>query len=179
MPTAEHNATIPFTRFLAGSADYTICYYTPRLQNTHAHQMGMSVIVYSPLQWILWYDKPSDYHVEPEMTWFEHLPTVWDETRVPLGEIGKYAAVARRSGNDWWVGVIGDSKGEALKMPMKFLKPGETYDATIYTDDATVTTATHVAVLHRKVTSAYVLDLALLPRGGEAIYITPAGHDSK
>ncbi len=47
-PTPEHNATVPFTRYLAGSADYTICYYSPRLQNTHAHQLAMSVISYKP-----------------------------------------------------------------------------------------------------------------------------------
>ena len=27
MPDANHNTTLPFTRFLAGAADYTICYY--------------------------------------------------------------------------------------------------------------------------------------------------------
>jgi alpha-glucosidase len=175
-PTAEHNATIPFTRYLAGSADYTICYYSPRLKNTHAHQLAMSVIAYSPLQWVLWYDRPSDFHGEPEMGWFEHLPTVWDETRVPLGEIGKYAVLARRSGKDWYVGAIGDSKGVTLHLPMKFLKAGVTYDATIYSDDPAVPTATHVAIAHRRFTSDSVADLPLAPSGGEALYITPVAH---
>jgi len=175
-PTPEHNSTIPFTRYLAGSADYTICYYTPRLKNTHAHQLGMSVISYSPEQWILWYDKPSDFHGEPEIAWFENLPTVWNETRVPLGEIGKYTVLARRSGNDWYVGAVGDSNGMTLHLPMKFLKAGVTYDATVYSDDASVQTATQVAIVHRKVTSSDILDLPLLPRGGEAIYLAPVGN---
>ncbi|MGB6743162.1 MAG: glycoside hydrolase family 97 catalytic domain-containing protein [Terracidiphilus sp.] len=172
-PTPEHNATIPFTRFLAGSADYTICYYSPHLKNTHAHQLAMSVIVYSPLQWILWYDRPSDFHGEPEIGWFEHLPTVWDETRVPLGEIGKYAVLARRSDKDWYVGAIGDSQGLTLHLPMQFLKAGVTYDATIYSDDPAVRTATHVAITHRRFTSKSVADLPLAPSGGEALYLTP------
>jgi alpha-glucosidase len=173
-PTPEHNATIPFTRYLAGSADYTICYFDPRLKNTHAHQLAMSVISYSPLQWIFWYDRPSDFHGEPELGWFEHLPTVWDETRVPLGEIGKYAVIARRSGSNWYVGAIGDSTGVSLHLPMNFLKAGSTYDATIYSDDPAVETATHVAIAHRQVTSTSVMDLPLVPSGGEAIYLTPA-----
>lgn len=172
-PTPEHNATIPFTRFLAGSADYTICYYSPRLKNTHAHQLAMSVIGYSPLQWVLWYDKPSDFHGEPEIGWFEHLPTVWDETRVPLGEIGKYAVLARRSGKDWYVGAIGDSHGMTLHLPMKFLKAGVTYDATIYSDDPAAPAATHIAITHRNITSESVVDLPLVPSGGEALYLTP------
>ena len=179
-PTPEHDATVPFTRYLAGSADYTICYYTPRLKNTHGHQLGMSIISYSPLQWIFWYDRPASYNGEPEMSWFEHLPTVWDETRVPLGEIGKYVVEARRSGQDWFVGAVGDSKGNNLHLPMKFLKAGVTYDATIYSDDPAVPTATHIAVTHRKVNSRQTLDLALLPSGGEAVYLTPgAGKTDK
>jgi alpha-glucosidase len=172
-PTAEHNATVPFTRYLAGSADYTICYFDQRLKNTHAHQLAMAVISYSPLQSIFWYDKPSAYHGEPEIRWFEGLPTVWDETRVPLGEIGKYAVLARRSGNVWYVGAIGDSRGNQLRLPMSFLHRGVMYRATIYTDDPTVDTATHVAVTHRQVTSVDVLDMNIAPRGGEAIYLEP------
>ena len=172
-PTAEHDATLPFTRYLAGSADYTICYYDKRLKNTHAHQMAMAIASYSPMQWLFWYDKPEYAHGEPELKWFDHLPTVWDETHVPLGEIGKYAVLARRSGNNWYVGAVGDSNENKLSLPLTFLKPGVTYDATIYTDDPVVQTATHVAIAHRTVTRADTLDLALMSRGGEAIYLSP------
>jgi len=57
---------------------------------------------------------------------------------------------------------------------MKFLKAGVTYDATIYSDDPAVPTPTHIAITHRKITSADTVDFALLPSGGEAIYLTPA-----
>jgi alpha-glucosidase len=178
-PTPEHDATIPFTRYLAGSADYTICYYSPKLLNTHAHQLAMSVISYSPIQWIFWYDKPSDYHGEPEIQWFEHLPTTWDETHVPLGKIGSYAVLARRSGEDWYVGAIGDSLGMTLHLPMSFLKRGIAYEATLYTDDAKIQTATHVAIAHRRVTASSVLNLELIPRGGTAIYLRPLAEAAK
>lgn len=58
-------------------------------------------------------------------------------------------------------------------LPLTFLKPGLTYNATIYTDDPAVQTATHVAVAHRTVTRNDTLDLALQSPGGEAIYLTP------
>jgi Glycoside hydrolase 97. len=173
-PSAEHDTTLPFTRYLAGSADYTICYFDKRLQNTHAHQLAMAVISYSPLQSIFWYDKPSAYHGEPEIRWFEGLPTVWDETRVPLGKIGEYVVEARRSGKAWYVAAISDSQGNTLRLPMKFLVPGVKYEATVYTDDPHVNSATHIAIGHRMVTSADVLQLKLAPRGGEAIYLSPA-----
>jgi alpha-glucosidase len=173
-PTPEHNATLPFTRYLAGSADYTICYYTQRLVNTtHAHQLAMSVVSYSPLQWVFWYDSAADYHGEPEIDWFERLPTVWNETRVPMGEIGKYAVIARRSGSEWYVGVVGDSKGRTLSIQFNFLAAGTSYMASIYTDDTSVQTATHVAILHRRISSTDVLSLTLPPSGGAAIRLIP------
>jgi alpha-glucosidase len=173
-PTAEHDATLPFTRYLGGSADYTVCYFDKRLLNTHAHQLAMMVISYSPVQSVFWYDKPSFYNGEPEIKWFEQTPTVWDETRVPLGEIGKYAVEARRSGQNWYVGAVADSHGATLQLPMRFLSAGKRYDATIYADDPSANTATHIAIGHRMVTSKDVLDLVMISRGGEAIYLEPA-----
>ncbi len=69
-PDATHNTMLPFTRMLNGAADYTICYFDKRLRNTHAHQLAASLIFYSPLQTILWYDTPDRYHGEPEIKWF-------------------------------------------------------------------------------------------------------------
>ena len=61
-PDATHNVTLPFTRMINGAADYTICYFDKRLKTTHAHQLAASLVFYSPLQTIFWYDKPSFYH---------------------------------------------------------------------------------------------------------------------
>jgi alpha-glucosidase len=174
MPTSEHNATLPFTRFLAGAADVTICYMDKRLVNTKAHQMAMSVIVYSPLQWIFWYDTPAVLHDEPELPWFSHLPTVWNETRVPAGEIGKFAVVARRSGQEWYVGAITNSDPRQLALKLDFLKPGKVYEATIYRDDPGIATDTHVAVEHRSVHAGDSIDLNMLANGGETVLLKPA-----
>lgn len=174
MPASGQNATLPFTRFLAGSADATICYMDKRLVNTKAHQMAMSVIVYSPLQWIFWYDTPASFHNEPELAWFSHLPTVWNETRVPAGEIGKYAVIARRSGERWYVGAITNSDPRHLPLKLDFLKSGQAYDATIYRDDPSVPTDTHVAIEHRSVRRGDTIDLTMLANGGETVLLKPA-----
>ncbi len=174
MPTSEHNATLPFTRFLAGAADVTVCYMDKRLVNTKAHQMAMSVIVYSPLQWIFWYDTPAEFHSEPELAWFSHLPTVWDDTRVPAGEIGKFAVVARRSGKEWYVGAITNSDPRRIPLKLDFLKHGQVYEATMYRDDPAVPTDTHVAIEHRSVRSGDSIDLNMLANGGETVLLKPA-----
>jgi alpha-glucosidase len=172
-PTAEHDCTIPFTRYVAGSADYTVCYYDRRLKNTHAHQLAMAVVSYSPLQSVLWYDRPGMYQGEPEIEFFRHVPTVWDETKVINGEIGKYATIARRSGADWFIGTVNDSDPRQLTLPLDFLARGGQYLAHIYSDDDSAPTRTHVSVETRPVNSLTTLEVPLKSAGGQAVWITP------
>ncbi len=173
MPTPEHNCTLPFARYVSGAGDYTVCYYTPRKQTTFAHQLAMAVVSFSPLQWIFWYDKPSDYRGEPEVEFFRQVPTVWDDTQVIHGEIGGYATIARRSGDDWFVGAINNSQPRQLQIPLGFLTEGRNHIARIYSDDDSVETRTKVGIERVAVTSETKLDVPLRPAGGQAIWITP------
>lgn len=171
MPTPEHNCTLPFTRYVGGIGDYTVCYYDKRLKTTHAHQLAMAVVSFSPLQWIYWYDKPSMYSGEPEVEFFSQVPTVWDETKVIAGEIGKVATIARRSGDNWFVGTINSSEPRQLKVPLDFLDPGKTYLASMYYDDQTVQTKTKVGIDRRQADYSTVLDVPLAAGGGQAVWI--------
>ena len=174
-PTAEHNCTLPFTRYVAGLGDYTVCYYDKRLmQTTHAHQLAMAVVSFSPLQWIFWYDRPSMYHGEPEVEFFREVPTVWDETRVLHGRIGEFATIARRCGDAWFVGTINAREARTLKVPLAFLAPGRKYTAHLYSDDNMAPTATKVGVATRTVDATTTLEIPLLANGGHALWIEPA-----
>jgi alpha-glucosidase len=134
----------------------------------------MGVISFSPLQWIYWYDKPSDSQGEPELEFFRHLPTVWDDTKVIHGRIGEYATIARRSGDEWFLGTVNDSHPRTLQIPLTFLATGKKYTAHIYADDDRVPTRTKVAVAAQAVDAATTLDAALKAGGGQAIWIEPA-----
>jgi alpha-glucosidase len=183
MPDANHNTTVPFTRFLAGAADYTICYYhqsgiknVKGIRTTSAHQLALAVVYYSPLQFVFWYDKPSDYQGEPEIEFFEHVPTVWDTTRVLCGEIGRYITMARRSGDAWFVGSLTNNDGRLLDIPLEFLPRGRVYVISLYTDGgANVGTRTRVGVNRYLAGSDTVIRVNLQPSGGMAAEIRPAG----
>jgi alpha-glucosidase len=165
MPTARHNATLPFTRAVAGSYDYTICWSTPRLKTTRAHQMAQSVVHYSPWQFLYWYDKPSDVKDEPALEFFKHLPTAWDETRVLAGEIGEYAVVARRKGAKWWVGAITNEQERRLRPALKALGGRQ---ATLYCDGAGKTAVRTAEV---KLDAEGTLDLEMAASGGCAAVV--------
>ena len=181
MPEADHNTILPFTRFLAGAADYTICYYHQKgiknvsgIKTTSAHQLALSVIFYSPLQFVFWYDRPSDYQGEPEVEFFEHLPTVWDTTIVVFGDIGKTIAIARRNGEKWFVGVITNNQARTIDLPLSFLEKGRSYKASIYTDGGEkVKTRTHVAIEQQTVSPESVIRRELKPSGGMALEVVP------
>lgn len=176
-PDATHNTILPFTRFLAGPADYTICYYSGKLKNTHAHQLALSVVYYSPIQFMYWYDHPSNYNGEPETAFFNKVKTVWDDTKVVHGEIGEYITTARRSGNEWFVGSITNNDARTLAVPFPFLNEKQKYTATLYYDDDTVKTKTRVGIKTVIVTSQSVIHLSLKARGGAAIHLQPASKE--
>lgn len=185
-PDGVNNTTLPFTRFLAGAADCTICYFhrkeikadlakrmnTRSLLNTSCHQMALSVINYSPLQFLYWYDTPEDVQDEPELAFFDELPTVWDDTKVLNGSIGEYVSIARKKDNRWFLGCITNNDARKMELPLDFLESGKKYELTLYTDGGEkVKTRTHVAIQTKKVTSKTVLKLDMLPRGGCAMII--------
>lgn len=177
MPDATHNVILPFTRFIAGAGDYTICYYNNRIKTTHAHQLAMAAAYYSPLQFLYWYDNPSAYNGEPEIEFFDNVKTVWDDTKAIDGEIGEFVTIARRHGNEWFLGTMTNNEGRKISTPLNFLTAGQKYIAHIYTDDDAIQTKTKVRVTRLIVDSKSVLEFQLKPSGGCAIHFVPATKD--
>ncbi|WP_294591986.1 glycoside hydrolase family 97 protein [uncultured Bacteroides sp.] len=173
-PDATHNVTLPFTRMINGAADYTICYFDKRLKTTHAHQLAASLVFYSPLQTIFWYDKPSFYQGEPEIEWFENLQTVFDDTKVLDGAPGKNITMARRKGEDWFVAAMTNNNGSKENISLSFLDKNKTYLASIYTDGGDkVKTRTGVACTYLLVDASMTIKFDLKPSGGAAIRLVP------
>lgn len=175
MPDADHNTLLPFTRFLAGPADYTLCYYNSRVKNTKAHQLAMAVVYYSPLQFLFWYDGPEAYKGERELKFWKDIPTVWDESKALEGIPGEYIVQARRSGNDWFVGMMTNKSSRNITLDTKnFLTPKKKYSVEIYTDDSTLKTRTKVRTAVRVVKGGDKLAFSLLSSGGAALQFVPS-----
>ena len=188
-PTRQTLATL-FTRMLAGPADFTVCYYDARVdQNaSHAFQLAKPVCFYSPFQFLFWYDRPkaapakiggagnaeTSIGSEPEIEFFDHLPTVWDDTRVLEGRIGEYAVIARRAGTEWHLGFLNSGEARTLSAKLDFLNAGQRYVAHIYSDDPTIPTRTRVRIDRHLVDHTTVLKLSAGAQGGQAVRLAPA-----
>jgi alpha-glucosidase len=122
MPTrARHNVTLPFTRFLAGHADYTPVHFGERRKETSwAHQIASAVVFTSPL--MIYGAHPKNILDNPAVDLIKSIPSIWDETiALPPSEIGELAAFARRRGDTWFLGVMNGETERTLRIPLSFL----------------------------------------------------------
>ena len=168
-PTPVHNATLPYTRFLTGPADYTYCWTDKRLKVTKPHQLAVSTIFFSPWQFLFWYDRPAGVPDEPALDYWQHLPTTWDETLVLQGEIGQRAVVARRKGQEWFVGAISPAAGK-FQIPLKFLAAGKKFTAEIYSDNPD---GAGIHIEKRIVDAGTLLPADIAANGGQAVRLIP------
>lgn len=177
-----------FTRMLAGAGDHTNCYFAERVDSkmgSHASQLAKAVMIYSPWQFLYWYDRPenspgahkgagnsTNFILEvPELTFFDQMPTVWDDTKVLSGYPGEYAVVARRSEDTWFIGALNGMQERDSEISFDFLDPNQAYTATIFTDDEDVKTHSRVALETRNLTSKDVMNYNLGKHKGMAMVI--------
>jgi alpha-glucosidase len=182
-PVTEHTITSLFTRMIAGAADNTICYFTNRVDKmgSHTAQMAKAVCIYSPLQFLYWYDRPKkdtasgiregEIQNVPELAWFDALPTTWDDTKVLEGDMQAFATIARRKGTQWYIGSLNGINPREVIIPLSFLEKGKKYIATIYSHDKSLATTTHVYSKTMNVDADTTLSLPIGSRDGIAIKI--------
>ena len=144
--TPEHDLIIPFGRMMAGPMDYTPgamnnaqkkdykpIFDTPMSTGTRCHQLAMYVCYESPLQMLC--DAPSSYYKEPEcMEFLSAVPVVWDETIVLDAKVSDYLLVARRNGDNWYIGGMTDWDERDMDIDLSFLPKGMNYEMTLYQD---------------------------------------------
>lgn len=180
-----YDVTVPYIRMMAGPMDYTQGAmrnasrgnYRPvnseaMSQGTRCRQLAEYVVFESPLNMLC--DSPSNYMEEKEcLEFIAEIPTVWDETKGLCGEVGKYIAMARRNGSDWYVGAMTDWSDRGLTLDLSFLPEGN-YSVVLYRDGVN---ADRVACDYRKETINLPADrqlkIKMAPGGGFAAKIVP------
>jgi alpha-glucosidase len=160
---SRHDATLPFTRYLAGPADYTPVVFGPRRgDTTAAHQIATAAVFTSPL--LVYGAHPKSLLEHPAVEMIKSVPSVWDETiALPGSEIGRVAAFARRHGDDWFLAVLGGPDSQKLTLSLSFLD-SSAYHAMLVRDDPKDPTAVKIEKLN--LTSADSLPIDLADGGG-------------
>ena len=179
-----HNATLPFTRMLAGPMDYTpgafgnsdredfiARDFMPMGLGTRAQELALYVVFESPLEMVS--DYPEHYAGQKEFAFIKQVPSTWDEVHAIGGRPMEWISLARRSGSDWYVGSLTNWDARDIKIPLTFLGEGK-YTAEIYADapDSAVQ-ATHTTLSSQLVDRTTVLNVHMVSGGGNAIWIHP------
>jgi alpha-glucosidase len=137
---ANHCAMLPFTRNAFDPMDFTPMNLTGLTSSnctrktTPAFELALSVLFLSGIQ---------HYAQAPEgmvrvpndvKAFLRNLPGNWDEVKFLDGYPGKYAVIARRSGNRWYIaGINGDKNEKKINLDMATFKKTK---ATLFRDGA-------------------------------------------
>lgn len=179
-----YDVTFPYIRMFSGPVDYTqgamrnsiksdftANNNNPMSQGTRAHQVATYVVFDSPL--VMLCDNPTIYMKEQETTdYIVSIPTVWDETRVIAGEVGKYIVTARRSGDKWYIGALTGWEGREVTLNLDFLTAGKEHKALLFRDGVNANrSATDYKVERINVKSDEPLTVKMANGGGFALII--------
>ncbi|MCG8526082.1 MAG: glycoside hydrolase family 97 protein [Opitutales bacterium] len=180
--TPEHNCTILYTRNLLGEMDYTpggFLNHHPEtfkmarieggrshVMGTRAHNLALFVVYESPITCVC--DHPTSYEGEPGVDLLKEIPTVWDETVAIDGAVGEFGIIAKRSGDTWYLGAIGNSEPRELEVDLSFLPEGR-YQTKQWVDGPDASEdATDLSVSEAIVNAGSRLELKFA-RGGGAV----------
>lgn len=131
----KHNVTLPFTRMLAGPMDYTpggflnvtseqFKQQSPTMiMNTRCAELSKFVIYESPFT--VFCDHPKHVLGQPGSDFLQIVPTVWDDTRFLDGYPGEFIAMAKRSGNDWFLAAMNNETARTISVATDFLPEGK------------------------------------------------------
>ncbi len=183
--TPEHKVTLPFTRMLAGPADFTPGGFLNKpldrfefnvrptqVQGTRCAELALFVCLESPV--INAADHPSHYRDQPGLDFLKIVPTVWDDTRVLSAAVGERFVVVRRHGGRWFLGALTDCNARDIPLKLDFLGDGS-WMLKLWKDAPdSDTVAEHLLVEERAVAASDELTLHLAAAGGAAGVFEPA-----
>jgi alpha-glucosidase len=146
--TPDNSVYFPFMRNAVGPMDYTPgamlsmqpeAYGAKRPNaasiGTRAYQMALFVIFESGLQMLG--DNPTLYYRNQDCTEFiTDVPVTWDETRSLAAEAGQYAIVAKRKGEQWYIGGMTNNQetNRTFDVKLDFLKAGQAFKMVSFED---------------------------------------------
>jgi alpha-glucosidase len=179
----EHEVTVPFTRMLAGPLDFhqgsfrgvPVSEFRPRnaaplVMGTPCRMLASYVVLQNHLPMVA--DYPSAYRGHPALPVLATIPTTWDDTRCLAGSVGKYVAIGRRHGREWWVGAMNDREPRGLGISLSFLG-SDRFNADIYADEPRGKAARRLGHRMENLTSRDALKIQLESASGTLIHLSP------
>jgi hypothetical protein len=159
----SHNVILPFTRMLAGPMDFTPGIFDLKLEkhknsvtkvvgfdtreggealvvsrvySTLAHQLGLYVVFYSPIQMVA--DLPENYDGNTAFQFIKDVAVDWEWSKIIDAEIASHIVTVRKEkgAGRWFIGGITGEKSREAALSFDFLPKNKTFKAILYRDGA-------------------------------------------
>lgn len=125
----SHVAMLPFARNLFDPMDFTPMVFgdIPNIRRTSSNgfELATSVLMVSGIQHFA--ERPEGMATAPDYVknFLRELPRSWDDSRYVDGYPGKYAVIARRAGDTWYIAGINATEAEqTLTLDLSFTGAG-------------------------------------------------------
>ena len=187
--STRHHCTFPYIRLLVGPNDFTagslrqvteadfkpidVDNTPPMSRGTVAQEMALFMILD---QWIgTICDSPTEYAKYPELqSYITQVPVTWDETLPLDGEVGEHILMAKRKGDEWYVGAMTSDSARNYDVKLDFLPRGKVYDVEIIVDAAdSEAYPRHYNFVRKSAKAGDVLPLSIVKGGGAVVRLTP------
>ncbi|QGY48022.1 hypothetical protein GM418_02045 [Maribellus comscasis] len=179
--TPEHMCTLPFTRMLAGPMDFTPGGFLNRnpdkfmngtpanVLGTRSNTLAQFVVYDSP--YLVACDHPGNYYGQTGEEFLKKVKSMWDDTKVLNGEIGKYITVVRRDGKRWFIGAMNNSHERELEVSLDFLPEGK-YSMISFSDSEKTKENAEIAEKKKStVDGSNTIKIKMIPGGGFAAWL--------
>ena len=174
---------LPFIRNAVGPMEYTpgamICMQPERYAairpnsagvGTRAYQMANFVVFESGLHMLA--DNPTLYYNNDDCTRFiSSVPVLWDDTKVLSAKLGDHVLVAKRNGQEWFIGGMTAEQEKPLEIEvvLDFLPEGKVFTLTSFEDGVNA----HIQAMHyvknvREVRKNDTIKIRMTRNGGYA-----------
>jgi alpha-glucosidase len=111
-------------------------------------------------------DHPDHILNQPGADFLKLVPTTWNDIHFIDGYPGEYVAIAKKTGDEWYIGVMNNSKEKEITIKLDFISTGE-HTIAIWADakDANVEPK-NLKISSQKVKSGELLKIKLANNGG-------------
>ncbi|MBE5951990.1 MAG: hypothetical protein E7260_10425 [Lachnospiraceae bacterium] len=170
-PSLQNCLLYPFVRNICGSMDYTPAGTKVDSQGSYGFSLAQTIVYESALQHFAY--AAASYKNYNGLALLNHIPTEWEESVLLEGYPGEYATMARRNGENWFVGAM-TVEERNVEISLAFLGTGE-YHMYLYQDKAD---GTGLELCEKTVTAGDKLVIQLADGGGFAAMFTKGTIDT-
>ncbi len=166
-PQVPHDNCIAYVRNPLGPVDYSPVWFG-KGNKTDAYQLSTAVVFESGF--LIFADLHKDYLNHPSKEFLKRVPATWDEVKFVEGYPASHTVIARRKGDEWYVGGM-TVNARTVDMSLEFLKGKGSYRATIFKDQES---GLPLAVETMELKSSDTLKLKMQDKGGFVVHLAPA-----